>query len=325
MDMLGDIRLDRRQFALAGSVAALVGLSPAPSVASQNATAEAGDLASLGLPELKLTVTADAFEGLPDGDLEAGRYLLTATIADGLEYAAAAVVGPPPRMTAEELVGEFQRFAAPSPEGSPAAGQEEGPPSDEVPLWFYQCQLPGGVGGSGGSTLQTVLDLWPGEWVLWGDDPMAAQPPIIFNVTGEMPEDLPVPVADITVTFIDFAITFEGNLTAGDHLAHLQNHGAEPHFALVMKGPDSMTLDDIGTIMQVMMEMEDGGTPPDLPFNPETDLMPVWQTITQSIGTEQWTPLSLDAGTYVAFCFFPNAGEGAPHAAHGMYTVFTVT
>ena len=138
---------------------------------------EAGDLASLGLPEITLTVTADAFEGLPGGDLEAGRYLLTATIADGLEYAAAAIVGPPPRMTAEELIAEFERFASASPEGSPAASEDEGPPSDEIPLWFCRCPLQGGVGGAGGTTLQTVLDLPAGEWVLWGDDPAAPRPP----------------------------------------------------------------------------------------------------------------------------------------------------
>ena len=47
-------------------------------------------------------------------------------------------------------------------------------------------------------------------------------------------------------------------------------------------------------------------------------------TPTQSIGTVTWTRVSLDAGTYVAWCWFPTAGLGDPHAVHGMHTVFDV-
>jgi len=330
MTSFPDIRMDRRRFALATSAAALVGLPHVRTAIAQDVAP--GDLASLGLPELNLTVNADGYDGFPEGDLAAGRYLLTATIAEGLEYAAAAIAGPPPGMSAEELIEVFASFAAPPPdaaaEGSPEAGgegEEGGPPPDmSIPLWFYRMPLPGGAGGPGGTVIQTVLDLAPGEWVLWGDDPMASQVPIVFNVTGQMPADLAEPEADVTIRMIDFAINIDGSLTAGDHLAHVQNHGAQPHFLVVMRGPDTMTDDDIATLVSVMMEMEAGETPPDLPLNPETDLMPVFQTIQQSIDTNQWTPLSLEAGTYAALCFFPTAGEGLPHAMHGMHTVFTV-
>jgi hypothetical protein len=72
------------------------------------------------------------------------------------------------------------------------------------------------------------------------------------------------------------------------------------------------------------MEMGGEMTPEALPFNPDTDLMPVLSTAAQSIDVVQWVPLTLETGTYAAFCFFPNAGEGLPHAVHGMHTVFTV-
>lgn len=331
----------RRSFTL-GSVGVVLGSSavfslPAIGAAAQDATAMAGggDLSSLGLPALDITVNADSFDGAPTADMAAGRYLVTATIADGLEYGAAAFMSPPAGMSAEDFLAQVAMLGGGVPheeaEGSPPAGMAEGsPPAGEegggeeaevLPLFVYKVTFAGGAGGPGGMTSQSVLDLPPGEWILWGDDPAAAQTPVIFNVTGDMPADLPDPGADVTFTLIDFAINVDGSLSAGDHVMKVQNHGAQPHFLLIMKGPDSLTNDMISSLFQSEMT---GGTPPELPFDPDKDLMPVVQTVTQSIGTEQWVTGSLEAGTYAAMCFFPTAGEGLPHAVHGMHTVFKV-
>ncbi|HWV24997.1 MAG TPA: hypothetical protein VNZ58_12470 [Thermomicrobiales bacterium] len=331
MVSFSDIRMDRRRFALATSAVALVGLPQIRPILAQESAP--GDLASLGLPELNLTVGPDSFDGLPEGDLPAGRYLLTATIADGLEYGSASIIGSPPGMSSEDFLAALAGVGGgppdAAPEGSPVAGEEDESFDMEVPLFLYMAPFPGGVGGPGGTVAQGILDLPPGEWILWGDDPAVGQVPVIFNVTGEMPSDLPEPDADVTITFIDFAISVDGNLTAGDHLAHIQNHGAQPHFVVIMKGPDTMTNDDIATLVQAMLAPEGGEGAkmpelPELPFNPDTDLIPVFQTVQQSIATNLWMPLSLDAGTYAGLCFFPTAGEGLPHAVHGMHTVFTV-
>lgn len=191
----------------------------------------------------------------------------------------------------------------------------------QLPLFVYKAAFAGGVGGPGGTTSQVVVDLPPGEWILWGDDLGAAQPPVIFTVTGDMLADLPEPPTDFTFTLIDFEIDVEGDLKAGDSFAKVQNHGAEPHFVILMKGPDAMTNDDIAFVLAMQMGVAPDGPPP---FNPEKDLTPVWQTVTQSIDTNLWAPISLETGTYAAICFFPTAGEGAPHAMHGMHAVFTV-
>jgi hypothetical protein len=171
---------------------------------------------------------------------------------------------------------------------------------------------------------QAVIDLGPGDWIVWGDDPSAAQPPVVFTATGEMPADLPEPAADVNVTYIDFDIMVEGTLTAGVHLFRIENQGAQPHFLVLLKGPDTMTNDQIAQLLTSDM----GGpnaTPPDVGFDPETDLMDAGYSGTQSIGTVVWTPMTLETGTYAALCFFPTAGEGLPHAYHGMHTVFKVT
>ena len=76
----------------------------------------------------------------------------------------------------------------------------------------------GGVMTVPGQGDQAVLDLTPGEWIAWGDDPSAAQKPVTFTVTGDFPADVAEPDADITATLVDFAITLDGALTAGTHL-----------------------------------------------------------------------------------------------------------
>lgn len=324
--------VNRRTFTL-GSLAAVIGGSAVLAVptvrlaAAQDATAAAGssDLGSLGLPTLDITVNADSFDGAPTSDVAAGRYLITATIADGMEFGAAAFMSPPAGMAAEDFLTQVGA-GSPPPDASgmgtpPAGGDEGGEEAQMLPLFVYKATFAGGAGGPGGMTAQAVIDLPPGEWILWGDDPAAAQQPVIFNVTGDMPADVPEPNADMTFTLIDFAISLEGNLTAGDHLVKVQNHGAQPHFVFVEKGPDSMTNE---MMTEAFMAEMSGGTPPALPFDPEKDLMPVAQTTTQSIGTDQWVTMHLEAGTYAAMCFFPTAGEGLPHAMHGMHTVFKV-
>jgi hypothetical protein len=326
--------LTRRSFT-AGSLAIILGggaLASFPSLRLVSAQ-EATDLASLGLPTLDVTVTDTGYEGLPE-ETTAGRYLVNATIPESMaEGGGVAFMSPPPGMTADEFLSavgmgggapDASPMASPPPESG--AGEEEeveeGGEEENLPLFIYKATFAGGAAGMGGTTAQAVVDLMPGEWIAWADDPSAAQQPVIFTVTGEMPTDLVEPEADVTVTYIDFGISVEGTLTAGDHLMLLQNHGAQPHFLFLAKGPDSMTNEQIAQILDA--EMSGTMTPEALPFDPDNDLMPVLFTATQSIGTMQWVPASLEAGTYAALCFFPTAGEGLPHAYHGMHTVFMV-
>jgi hypothetical protein len=172
-----------------------------------------------------------------------------------------------------------------------------------------------------GGTGSAVVDLTPGEWIAWGDDPAASQEPVIFNVTGEFPVTAADPEADITVTFIDFGIMVEGNLTAGEHIVMLENLGAQPHFLDLEMLPAGTTNDEIAALLTSDMS----ATPAAGTLNPDTDFVPIAFTATQSIGVRMWTPITLEAGTVGAFCWFPTAGVGDPHAFHGMHTVFEVT
>src|SRR5919106_6184874 len=78
-----------------GAIVLLLALSlcgfTAPLTAAQEATPAAGQdhlfADTMGLPELVITATAEAFEGVPT-ETAAGRYVVTLTAAPGIEFGA---------------------------------------------------------------------------------------------------------------------------------------------------------------------------------------------------------------------------------------------
>lgn len=319
-------------------------------LAAQDATPESA-FTDLGLPTLDVTATASEFQGLPE-QLEAGRYLLTLTAESDVEFGAAiefiqpsevsadefvAFLSGPPEETGAEVVadgtplpGDFATPAddvevAPAGEigASPAAEGEEmgGPPS-----FYFTSTFAGGVAAMAGASAQVVLDLPPGEWVAWSGDPEGQQAPVIFEVTGEMPTDLPEPEADAAIVMGEYVIEItEGELTAGSQIVRVDNIGAQPHFIVWFRGPDGFTEEQVQVVLDEEMEAEMTGTPAAFSdLNPEEDFEFITFTGTQSIGTSQWITVDLEPGTYGLVCFFPDMADGLPHAYKGMYTVVEV-
>jgi hypothetical protein len=284
-------------------------------------------LSSLGLPTLDITVTESSFEGVPE-TLEAGRYLVSVTGPADAEGASVVAFLQPFNMSAEDFFaflgmgGGMEEGSPPAEEGdmaeaSPAAEEgQEGP----LPAFIYQSHFAGGASSPPGGTGSAVIDLGPGEWIVWGDDPASPQSPVTMMVTGEMPMDAPEPEADITVTLIDFGIMLDGNLTAGEHVVKVDNQGAQPHFVELSMVPDGTTNDDMTALLESFMTGEEGDS-----TLGEDDFTPVAYTVTQSIDVQTWTTITLETGTYAAACWFPTAGVGDPHAFHGMHTVFEVS
>ena len=325
----------RNMFALVGVVLLLiVGMMPA--VAHQEATPESG-LAELGLPVLDVTVTASGFEGIPES-LEAGRYLVTVTPAEDTgEDGGGVSFLQPAGMSAEEFLGllsgppdETGVGAVPStPIGeanaTPAEGGEGmgGPPPA-----VFESLYAGGTYAMPGQSAEIVLDLPPGEWIAWADNEEAAQEPVVFEVTGEMPTDLVEPESSATLSMAEYVIEVtEGELTAGQQILKIENKGAQLHFVFGAPGPDDMTAEQIGVALEEEMAAGDTGTPPvysDL--NPDEDLSfeGGFFSGTQSTGTTVWIPVTFEAGMVAMVCFFPDLADGMPHAFKGMYTVVEV-
>ncbi len=325
----------RRVIARSLVVVVLLLVIVAPHASAQDAT-PASELAALGLPTLDVTVSMNGYEGIP-AQIEAGRYLVNLTIGDDLaEGGGIAFVQPPEGMSA----AEFQAALAGPPAESGAGGetspvavessseQPTASPAAEMgglPAFIFDATFAGGIFVGPGQSDDVVLDLGPGEWIAWADDPEAGIPSVAFEVTGEMPTDLPEPVADATVTMAEYTIAVtEGALSAGPQLVRVDNVGAQPHFILWELLPPGTTPEQIQAFLDAEMAAGMSGTPaPAGDFDPEA-VTPVAGTGTQSTGTSIWITVDVPAGTNGMICFFPDLGDGLPHAFHGMYTIIEV-
>ncbi len=321
----------RRMVSVIGA-ALLLGVGSVPAGARQEA-APANGLAELGLPEIEVAITAEAYEGIPES-IEAGRYLITVTADESLEFGGGISFIRPEGVTAEEFLGALagppegdgsESAATPGPEaeGTPAEGSE-GPGAP--PPFVYDSLYAGGAFAGGGASAQAVVDLSPGEWIAWGDDPEATQEPVVVEVTGEMPSDLTEPESGATLTMSEYDIQVTaGELVAGEQVIKVENVGAQPHFLVLAKGPDDMTEAQVEVMLEEEMAAQMAGSEPEYSdLNPDEDFGEGPYTPSQSNGTATWHPVDLEAGTYVMACFFPDVTDGAPHTAKGMYTVIEV-
>jgi len=319
--------MTRRQFAI--GAAGVAALSVLPRGARLAAAQETTDLSTLGYPELNITVTDAGFEGVPESTA-AGRYLLKVTNSNSDQSGNVGAVGFLSPTPAGLSVEEFMALLGGSggaPEASPVGGDTSVAASPEsgdegsgaLPLVIYQMYWAGGAFAPPGQTVEAVIDLKPGDYIAWGDDPGVPLAPVMLTVTGEMPQDLPDPDAAVTVTLLDFAIKIDGTPTAGKQLWKIQHEGAQPHFLDLEKGPDTMTKEQV----QSALMADETTTPAPGGLDPNT-LEGTFYSPTQSIGTVTYQWVDLTEGTYLAACFFPTAGTGVPHAMNGMFDVFTV-
>jgi hypothetical protein len=291
----------------------LLAASLMPVGAHQAATPES-TFTGLGLPELNVTVTSTAYEGIP-AQLAAGRYLVSVTIADdAAEFGGGIAFVQPSGMTADEfLTASISAFGETGGQG-------------DIPEFLFDATYGGGTYSFDGSPGQLIVDLIPGEWIAWADDPEAPQQPVIFEATGEMPTALPEPESDATITMGEYVIDVtEGELTSGSQVVRIDNQGAQPHFVGWFQVPDGTTETQVHTALDEEMQAAMTGTPAAWSgLNPDEDLMPVIFTATQSTGTSIWVTVNVSAGTHGLLCFFPDIADGMPHANHGMYSIFEV-
>ena len=297
----------RLVFGLLG-VLLLLPLGASPALAGQEDAAESL-FADRDLPTLDITVTADAYEGIP-ASIPAGRYLVTLSVAaDAGEFGGGVAFIQPAGMTGEEFIAMLGELLA-----DPDA-------MSELPDYLFESTYAGGTYAEAGASCQVVLDLAPGEWVAWGDDPEATQQPVAFTVTGEMPADLPEPAAGATLTMGEYTIQVtEGRIVGGPQILRVDIVGAQPH--LVTSTTTTVDVTEEGFL--ALLEGEMTGTPAAVGFNPDEDLVESFYSGTQSTGTSQWIVADVQPGTLVLLCFFPDVSDGMPHAYHGMVDLVEV-
>jgi hypothetical protein len=287
----------------------------APLAAAQEATPAAGKdrllTDTMGLPELAITATADAYEGVP-AETAAGRYVVTLTSAMGADASA----GIEFLMLPEDVsFADFQAMMTESMEGPPE--------------WYYQTYHAGGLTADPDSTSQGIFDLRPGTYVVWSaGDQEASQPPVELTVTGEAatPAAAEEPTAGATVTMFEYGFKVDGQLMPGPQLLKVANVGAQPHFMILIQPNEPVTKEQVS----MLLEAEMAGTPTadaaaaaGVGSNPdEWGFAEFAGTI--STGASEWIATDLDPGTYVLVCFVPDIESGIPHAYLGMADVVTV-
>ncbi|MDQ3523529.1 MAG: hypothetical protein M3451_00540 [Chloroflexota bacterium] len=167
-----------------------------------------------------------------------------------------------------------------------------------------------------------MVDLPAGDWVFWAEYPGAPQAPVAIAVTGELPSDLPVPQADVTIEMSEFAFAFSDPLVAGPQVIELANVGEQPHFIGFGMVPAGTTADEV----LALFESEFGdpaASPVATPVGALTfdDVEEGWGSGDQSGGVTAWYAIDLDPGTHVVVCFVTDPETGLPHIMLGMIDV----
>jgi len=292
----------------------VVGVSPGL-ILAQDASPDAmgpSKLSQLGLPEVRVTATADGLQ-VPT-DVAAGTVLFVLdNQSEG--FAGISLIQLPEGTTMEEAMMVLGPPPAPEGDASPVAegGEESGPP----PPLFFEMTWAGGVFAPPGASGEFVVTLTPGEWVL-ASDPESGIAPAMMQVSGEAAEVIEV-TADAMIELDNFKFIIPDNLSAGDQIWSVTNKGDQPHEMFVTKTPRRLTPDEVKILLELPEdELPPEGVPNPAEFQDVGGVAPI--SLDQTVSVE----LNLEPGAYVAICFMPDKETGMPHALKGMVVVFEI-
>jgi hypothetical protein len=297
-------------FLVAGGLA----LSGATGALAQDATPEAENLfASLGLPELILTVT-EAGVQVDQAEIPAGRYLATLNNESSDPDVATSFVRLDEGETLEDL-----SFADEVAAGTPAPSSQEEVPIENF-LFLFDNYI---VGGPTASSPRVVVDLPAGDYGVGSDDPATTLAPTALTVTGDPEERVtgPEPEAGATIVEtgeggVEYTFTVEGELKAGPQIVKVLNASDQPHIIVAFQYPEAVTKDQV--MATFMFDPTSGATPaPDMLDFEQVSFAGF--VATQSAGATQWVTMNLAAGQVILVCFVPDpVAEGLPHFMEGM-------
>lgn len=190
-----------------------------------------------------------------------------------------------------------------------AAG-EHGP----IPAWVHFLGGPN-VPAPGGST-EATMQLQPGTYAIVCFIPSGDGVPHLMKgmvkplTVVPAPSEAVAPAADVRMTLRDYAFDIAPEITAGRHTLRVENAAAQPHELVLMRLEPGKTPRDLLAWME-----SQAGPPPAVPMG-GTSLL--------STGESNQITADFEPGEYALLCFVPDAGDGAPHVAHGMVRQLTV-
>lgn len=193
-----------------------------------------------------------------------------------------------------------------------AAGGAHG----EIPSWAHFVGGPNAPAPNG--TSEATMELEPGSYALVCFIPSGDGVPHIMKgmikpitvVPSQTATQAQAEVADVRMTLRDYSFDIAPEITAGRHTIRVENVAAQPHELVLMKLGEGKSPQDLLAWLQKM-----DGPPP---------AMPLGGTSFLSTGEVNQVTIDFTPGEYVLLCFVPDAGNGAPHVAHGMVRQITV-
>jgi hypothetical protein len=271
---------------------------PAVSVHAEDATPAAeSPFADQGYQELHVTVTDTEYQA--PAEAKAGLTILTLENTTDVPQTLS-LVGPGKGQSAEEL----------------SALLEEPVADDVFPQWLFEVQLTGGPRAPAGETKQVLIDLEEGDWWAGGvNDQSLAH----INVAGG-DDEVDEPDADLEVELTEFGFAgLPDEVPAGDHVIKFENTGEQTHFVQLVKAPEGFTPEHF----QALMNGEE--LPADAPEVNETNFFDIGGLEFMSRGNTAWVPVTLEPGSYIVVCFWPDRESMTAHAELGMVDGFTVS
>jgi hypothetical protein len=189
-------------------------------------------------------------------------------------------------------------------------------PGTPLPDWFVDA---GGVNPPPpGEPARVTMMIEPGEYaVICAVDTPDHVPHFVkgmvapLTVTEATGAPAPLPEAERTLTLVDYAFSFDAPLTSGSQDIRVVNGATQAHEIALFRLQPGKTIEDV-----VAWGATYAGEPPMIAAGGVPAIRP---------GQEAVMHVDLAPGDYVALCFLPDAGDGAPHLAHGMALPFTIS
>jgi hypothetical protein len=282
----------------------------APIARAQTPTAIATFPAMLGMPEVSITITDTGFR-VP-AEIPSGRVLLRVTNAshDRTISADADFVRVPAGTTLADVLAYF----GPTGHTATAAGP--------APAWVYQATWVGGPTVPPGQTLEAVVDVAPGKWLIvndWCGSPQQPRP-VTATERATSPATPSMPVADVTVQLEEYSfVGLSEPPPAGPHLWQITNAGQQPHFLRFYAVQARITPEQALALVS-LPQMATPGVPDS---TATLDLAQPGLAVI-SPGQTVWLAMDLQPGTYLALCLVPDEQQGISHAHLGMAQLVTV-
>lgn len=178
------------------------------------------------------------------------------------------------------------------------------------PPWAKRLGGPGAANPHGTSNATQYLEPGSYAWTCLVDVPdgiphvmKGMAKPFIVRELGAALAARTAPEADVVMHLLDYNFSLSTPFTIGKHLVRVENSGAEPHEAGLLKLVPGKTIQDLQAWIQ-----KPQGPPPASPVGGISALAP---------GTEAYFEADLTPGDYVLLCFV-TAPDGRSHIVHGM-------